>query len=121
MKRWMVLGLLVCACGSDSGNNNPPPPTGSGTVNGTVGGKSITVKDAVFGLDVATGTMTLVVADRADICTLLGGHTLPSGEIHVLGIGLLNWTGGLKGGDIVTGDYTWVDLPNLSGPPPNGK
>jgi hypothetical protein len=121
MKRWMVLCLLACACGSDSGNNNPPPATGSGTVTGTVGGKSLTVKDAVFGIDVATGTMTLVVADRTDICTLLGGNTLPSGETHVLGIGILNWVGGLKGGDIVTGDYTWLDLPHLSGPPANGK
>jgi len=121
MKRWMVLCLLACACGSDSGSPDGGTSGGSGSITGTVGGHPLSVKDAVFAIDSSTKIVTVVVADRANICTLLSGTTLPSGTTTVLGFALLNYPGGLSAADVVTGDYTWYDLQNLTGAPPPGK
>jgi hypothetical protein len=122
MKRWMLLGLLACACGGSDNNGTPDAgfPTGTGTITGTVNGQSLVVRDAVFGIDAAF--MTLVMADRTHVCELLGGNTLPSGQTTVLGLALLNWVGGTTNvGPIVTGDYTWFDLPGIQtgGPTPS--
>ena len=121
MKRWMLLGLLACACGSSDNNGTPDAgfPTGTGTITGTVNGQQLVVRDAVFGVDAAF--MTLVMADRTHVCELLGGNTLPSGQTVVLGLALLNWVGPPTSvGPIVTGEYTWFDLPGIQtgGPPP---
>ena len=88
MKRWMLLGLLACACGSSDNNGTPDAgfPTGTGTITGTVNGQQLVVRDAVFGIDAAF--MTLVMADRTHVCELLGGNTLPSGQTVVLGLAL---------------------------------
>jgi len=121
MKRWMLLGLLACACGGNDNNGTPDAgfPTGTGTISGMVNGQPLVVRDAVFGLDAAF--MTLVMADRTHVCELLGGNSLPSGQTTVLGIALLNWVGGTTSvGPIVPGDYTWFDLPGIQtgGPQP---
>jgi hypothetical protein len=46
MKRWMVLGLLACACGSSDGGSpdGGNTPTGTGTITGTVNGHALTVR-----------------------------------------------------------------------------
>ncbi len=121
MKRLLALCLLACACGSSSGSNDSGTPTGSGSVTGTVGGHALNVKDAVFAVDPATKITYFAMADRADICTLLGGSTLPSGTTTVLGLAFLNYPGGLSAVDLVTGDYSWYDLPHLTSAPPPGK
>jgi hypothetical protein len=121
MKRWMVLGLLACACGSsDSGSPDAGTPAGSGTITGTVKGHALTVKDAVFGIDPGTKFVTVAIADRTGICELLGGSTLPAGTITVLGFAFFNWTG-VGGTDPVLGDYAWLDLVHLTGNPAAGR
>ena len=121
MRHWMVLGLLACACGSSNdGSQDSGTPAGTGTITGTVKGHALTVNDAVFGIDPGTMFVTVDIADLTGICELLGGNTLPSGTITVLGFAFFNWTG-IGGTDPVVGDYAWLDLPNLTGNPAAGK
>lgn len=111
MKRWMVLGLLVCACGGSSGNNNNPPDSGpgagSGSFTGTVNGHSLTVRDAVFG-NPASGLVAIIASDQTNLCTLLGGTTFPGGTVTVLGVAVVN--ANVPPSGIVAGTYNWFDL-----------
>ncbi len=114
MKRWMILGLIACACGSsDGGNNNP-----GGSITGTVGGQPLDVKDAVFGVDAAKAVFVFV-GDRTGICSLLAGTTLP-GTTTVLQLALVNIIGPTNAhlGDYTVGNYAWIDLgnPSISSP-----
>ena len=110
MKRWMVLGLLACACGSsDNGGGTPDSgsPAGSGSFTGTVNGHSLTVRDAVFG-NPNSGFVAVIASDRTDLCTLLGGTTFPGGTVTVLGVAVANLT--LPPTNIVAGTYGWYPL-----------
>jgi len=109
MKRWLVLGLLVCACGSDNKNNTTPDAgsTGSGTITGSVGGQPLTVKDAVFA--VGNNTAIVMVTDRANICPLLAGATLP-GPTTALLFSIANFVPPSTLNPLVTGDYAFFDL-----------
>jgi len=119
MKRSMMAFLLACACGSSNGGSNDAGSnTGSGNITGTVGGHGLTVKDAVFGIDPSTKVMTVVLADRTDVCTILGGSTLPTGTTTVLAFALLNYPGGTSGTDVTTGAYAWFDSGNPTLPSP---
>ena len=105
MKRWFVLGLLVCACGSD--NNNNGGTSGPGSITGTVGGQPLAVKDAVFAFD---GNAVLVlVGDQQNLCTLLGSATLP-GQLTALLFSLANFAPPTTVNPHVTGDYAFFDL-----------
>jgi hypothetical protein len=99
----MVLGLLACACGSDSGS----PSGGPGSISGTVGGLPLNVKDAVFALE--NNGVLVVVTDRENTCALLGGTTLP-GTTTVLFLSLANFVPPLLVNPHVTGDYAYFDL-----------
>ena len=88
LKRWMALGLLACACGGSSSNPDAGTPTGSGSLTGTVG-QTLTVRDAVFGIMPGTNGVNVVVGDRAGLCSLLTGTSIP-GPTTVFGFGLLN-------------------------------
>jgi hypothetical protein len=106
MKRWILLGMLACACGSDNGGT-PDAGSGPGSVTGTVGGQALNVKDAVFGIDPLSKAAVLIVADRTGLCALLGGTTLP-GTTIALGLVLVDF--GVAGPvDHTTGDYAWID------------
>ena len=119
MKRSMMVFLLACACGSSNGGSNDAgPTTGNGTITGTVGGHGLTVKDAVFGIDSTTKAMTVVVSDRADLCTILAGNTLPAGTTTVLAFVLVNYPGGTSLTDVTTGAYAWFDSSNPVVPSP---
>ena len=109
MKRWMLLGLLACACGSSDGGGTPDsgPPHGNGSFTGSVNGHTLTVKDAVFG-DPSSSLAALIVADQNNLCTLLGGTTFPGGTVTVLGVALLNAR--VPAGPIVADTYNWIDL-----------
>jgi hypothetical protein len=122
MKRWIVLCLFACACGSESSNNGTPDsgtPHGSGTFTGTVNGHALTVNDAVFGIDPGSKLVTLVASDQSNLCTLLGGTTFPGGTVTVLGTALLNYSSPPLPSDVVVGDYTWFGL--TTGIPTAGK
>lgn len=103
MKRWMLLGLLVCACGSDNGSGGPGP----GSISGTVGGRPLSVKDAVFSLD--SNAVTVLVTDRENICSLLSGTTLP-GTTTALFLSVANFVPPSSVNPHVTGDYAYFDL-----------
>jgi hypothetical protein len=105
MRRWMVLGLLACACGSDSGS--PDGGSGPGSITGTVGGLPLNVKDAVFSLD--NNAVTVLVTDRENACALLGGTTLP-GTTTVLIVSLANFVPPVLVNPHVTGNYAYFDL-----------
>ncbi|HEY1908389.1 MAG TPA: hypothetical protein VGG91_20230 [Myxococcaceae bacterium] len=120
MKRWLVLGLIACACGSSDGGSpdaggNPNP---GGSLTGTVGGHPLDVKEAVFGIDPMTRLVWVYAADRTGVCALLGGTSLP-GTTTALALVMVNVTG-TSTGDYTTGNYAWIDLANVSGLPPPG-
>jgi hypothetical protein len=102
MKRWMVLGLLVCACGSDNGGGSGP-----GSISGTVGGQPLSVKDAVFVLE--NNAVLVLVVDRENICSALSGTTLP-GTTTALFLSIANFSPPASVNPHVTGDYTFFDL-----------
>jgi hypothetical protein len=120
MKRWLVLGLIACACGSSNGGSpdaggNPNP---GGSLTGTVGGHPLDVKDAVFGIDPSTKLVWVYAADRTGVCALLGGTSLP-GTTTALALVMVKVTA-TGTGDYTTGDYAWIDLSSVSGLPPAG-
>jgi hypothetical protein len=103
MKRWMVLGLLVCACGSDNGGGS----SGPGSITGTVGGQPLNVKDAVFVLE--NNEVLVLVVDRENICSVLSGTTLP-GTTTAMFITMANFSPPASVNPHVTGDYAFFDL-----------
>ncbi|HET9158343.1 MAG TPA: hypothetical protein VFN91_16835 [Myxococcaceae bacterium] len=115
MNRWLMLGLLVCACGTDNPNNNIPDGggAGSGSISGTVGGQPLVVKDAVFAFD---GNVVIVlVADRANICQLLASTTLP-GTTTALLMSIANFVPPATVNPHVTGDYTFFPVSQTNQP-----
>jgi hypothetical protein len=118
MKRWLVLGLLVCACGGGNNNNNNNGGGGPGSITGTVAGQPLSVKDAVFAFD--GNAVLVVVADQANLCTLLGSATLPS-QLTALLISLANFTppGTVNPHD--PGNYAFFDLAGGSLPTVAGR
>jgi len=102
MRRWMMVGLLVCACGSDNGGSSGP-----GSVSGTVGGHPLNVKDAVFSLN--NNAVTVAITDQANICSLLGGTTLPA-TTTVLFLSMANFVPPVTVNPHTTGDYSYFDL-----------
>jgi len=121
MKRWLVLGLLVCACGTDNNNNNIPDGggAGSGSISGTVGGQPLAVKDAVFAIDPSNAVIVLV-ADRENICSLLAATTLP-GATTALFFSIANFVPPTTVNPHVTGDYAFFDLNGGSLPSTAGR
>lgn len=119
MKRWMVLGLLACACGSSNDGNGGTPdsgsPHGSGTFTGTVNGHALTVNDAVFG-NPNSGFVAIIASDRSDLCALLGGTTFPGGTVTVLGVAVANLT--VPPANVVAGAYQWYPLQGSAAPGP---
>jgi len=117
MKRWMLLGLLACACGGSNGGNGSPPDSGpgagSGSFSGTVNGHSLTVRDAVFG-NPNSGFMAIIASDQTNLCTLLGGDTFPGGTVTVLGVAVANLNAGAP--NIVAGIYDWFPLQGGAAP-----
>jgi hypothetical protein len=122
MKRWMALGLLACACGSESSNPTPDAgtPTGSGNVTGSVNGATLTVRDAVFGITPGSQNVNVVAGDRTGLCTLLTGTTIP-GPTTVFGFGLLNLSTPTTPAPVVVGDYAYFSLFHLTTLPGAGK
>ena len=118
MKRWMLLGLLACACGGSNGGNNGPPDSGpgagSGSFTGNLNGHALTVKDAVFG-NPNSGLLAIIASDQSNLCALLGGTTFPGGTVTVLGVAVLNDT--LPPSNVVAGAYAWY--PINGGPAPS--
>ncbi len=112
MRRWMVLGLLACACGSDSGSSGP------GSISGTVGGQPLSVKDAVFSLE--DNAVLVVISDQANMCALLGGTTLP-GTTTALYLSLANFVPPATVNGHVTGDYAFFDLGGMTFPTTAGR
>jgi hypothetical protein len=120
MKRWMVLGLAMWAgCGSDSNNNNNNNDAGSngpGTFNGTVRGKGLSVKDAVFGIindgSSASNSVIVILADRASLCAAISANPAPTGATTGFGFGLAN-VGLLGVTPLATGTYTFASSPTL--------
>jgi hypothetical protein len=113
MKRWMLLGLLACACGSSNDGGGTPDsgtPHGTGSFTGTVNGHSLIVNDAVFGIDPYAKIVTLVASDRSNLCTLLGNTTFPGGTVTVLGVAILNYSNPPLPSDAVAGTYDWFPL-----------
>jgi hypothetical protein len=106
MKRWLVLGLLVCACGGGNNNNNNGGG-GPGSITGTVGGQPLAVKDAIFAFE--GNAVLVVVGDQQNLCTLLGNTTLP-GQLTVLLLSLANFVPPGTVNPHVTGDYAFFDL-----------
>src|SRR5262245_53081999 len=119
MKRWMLLGLLACACGSSNDGNGGTPdsgsPHGSGSFTGTVNGHSLTVNDAVFS-NPNSGFVAIIASDQPNLCTLLGGTTFPGGTVTVLGVAVANLT--VPPANVVAGAYQWYPLQggNPAGP-----
>ena len=122
MKRWMLLGLLACACGSSDGGGTPDSgtPAGTGSFTGSVNGHSLTVNDAVFGIDPNAKFVTLIASDRTNVCALLGGTTFPGGTVTVLGIAMVNYVNPPFPSDAVPGDYDWYSLTSPT-PPGAGR
>jgi hypothetical protein len=120
MKRWLVLGLVVCACGGSSNNNNNPGGGGSGagSITGSVGGQPLSVKDAIFYID--NNAVLVLVADQPNLCSLMGGTTLP-GTTTALLISLANFVPPTTVSPHVTGDYTFFDLGGGSLPGATGR
>jgi hypothetical protein len=120
MKRWLLLGLLVCACGSsnDSNNNDAGGSSASGSITGTVGGQPLAVKDAVFAID--NNAVLILVADRANVCSLIAGTTLP-GSTTALLISLANFVPPSTLNPPITGNYAFFDLGGGSAPATAGQ
>ncbi len=114
MKRWMMLGLLVGACGSNNGSGS----SGPGSISGTVGGQPLNVKDAVFSLE--NNAVTVVVTDRENICSLLSGTTLP-GTTTALFLSIANFVPPSTVSPHVTGDYAFFDLGGSTLPTTAGR
>ena len=119
MKRWMLLGLLACACGGSNGGNGGTPDSGpgagSGSFTGTVNGHSLTVRDAVFG-NPNSGFVAIIASDQTNLCTLLGGTTFPGGTVTVLGVAVANLD--VPATNIVAGTYQWFPLQGNGQPNP---
>jgi len=97
MKLWMVMGLLaVAACGGSNGSSpdgGQPSPTGPGSMTGTVGGRGLVVKDAVFAIltsGSASGAAVVALADRTGLCGALASNPAPTGSTVTLEFGLAN-------------------------------
>lgn len=116
MKRWMMVGLLACACGSSSGNNNNNNNNGPGSITGSVAGHPLNVKDAVFAIG-SSNEVTVAVTDQANTCSLLSGTTLPS-TTTVLFFTLANYVPPITINPHTTGDYAWF---NFNGGSPPGS
>ena len=119
MKRWILLCLVVCGCGSSNDGNPDAGGNPGGSITGTVGGHPLDVKDAVFGIDPTTKLVWLFAADRTGVCGLLGGTSLP-GTTTALALLMVNVTGASSTGDYTTGNYAWIDLSGTPGLPAPG-
>ena len=108
MKRWMLLGLLACACGGGNNGGSPDSGThGSGSFTGSVNGHSLTVRDAVFG-DPSSSLIAIIASDQNNLCALLEGNTFPGGTVTVLGVAIINAR--VPPSPVVEGTYNWIDL-----------
>jgi len=114
VKRWMVIGLIVCACGSSNSGGS----SGPGSISGTVGGQPLNVKDAVFSIE--NNAVLVGVTDRENICALLSGTTLP-GATNVLFLSLANFVPPATVNPHATGDYAFFDLSGGTLPPSAGR
>jgi hypothetical protein len=120
MKRLLVLGLLVCACGGSSNNNNPDGGgSGAGSITGSVGGQPLAVKDAIFYI-LNNNAVLVLVADQPNLCSLMGGTTLP-GTTTALLLSLANFSSPSTLNPHVTGDYTFFDTSGGSLPTTAGR
>jgi hypothetical protein len=117
MKRWLVLGLLACACGSSSGSNDAGT-SGTGSFTGTVNGHSLTVKDAVFGIDPYSKIVTLIASDLTNVCALLGGTTFPGGTVTVLGTAIFKEDPSGAFADVTADSYAWTAFHTAVNPGP---
>jgi hypothetical protein len=93
LKRWLVVGAVVAACGgADDGGGDDGGGgggTGTGTVSGTIGGRSITVANAISSnYDYNIGNTlhygVVLLGEPASLCDLAASHTAP-GDAAVLG------------------------------------
>ena len=114
MKRWMVIGLIVCACGSSNNGGS----SGPGSINGTVGGQPLNVKDAVFTLE--NNGVLVLITDRENTCALLSGTTLP-GTTNALFLTMANFVPPATVNPHTTGDYAFFDLSGGTLPPTAGR
>jgi hypothetical protein len=98
MKRFIaaLLFAVTAACGSDSGGGSL----------GSVGGNSLTVKEAIFAID--QDILILLAGDRSGLCDIYGGSSTPSGKYVLLATTFINTNDGISTTPVVAGDYTVV-------------
>lgn len=117
MKRIVLIVVAAClACGSSS-NNPDGGSTPANGVSGSVDGHALNVQDAVFtiasggSLEVPDGTVVLVLGDRANLCSIFGSTTPPTGDATILALALVNASlSGLQ--PLAAGPYGFIDLNN---------
>ena len=106
MRRLVLSMLLAAACGSDNSKT-----TGSGTVTGTVAGKSFGAKDAAFvsqnlsGFAFSGTSTAVLLTDFVNVCSLeTAKKTPPNGQNLFLALAALDNTGTAHP-PTATGDY----------------
>jgi hypothetical protein len=121
MTRRMVVALLaLVACGGGSNGGTPDAgPTGPGSMSGTIGGKPLVVKDAIFGIvssGQAAGAVVVALADRTGLCSAVASSPAPTGSTVSLEFGMANVSAtGLLPLD--SGSYTFIDSSSGLGAP----
>jgi hypothetical protein len=100
---WLTTGCLLLACGG----SNP------GSLSGSVGGHTLTVKEAVF--TEIQSQVLLVAGDQANLCGLLSGTVLPVGS-GTLFEGILAHYNGSFFIPLVPGDYALASGGGVSKP-----
>ena len=101
MKRFIaaLLFVVTAGCGSDSGGGSL----------GSVGGNSLTVKEAIFAID--QDILILLAGDRSGLCDVYGGSSTPSGRYVLLATTFINTNDGINTAPVVAGTYTAVSGP----------
>jgi hypothetical protein len=100
---WLTSGCVLLACGG----SNP------GSLNGSVGGHTLTVKEAVF-IEIQS-QVVLVAGDQANLCGLLSGTVLPVGSGTLFQAVLAHYNGS-NFIPLVPGDYALASGGGVSEP-----
>jgi hypothetical protein len=112
-----VMFAVCVACGSGSGSGSGS----SASVNGTIGGQSMTAREAISNVvqfGAGNSASEILITNVTNICAMVSANQEPRNAQAILML-VGNWNGGVASAATATGVYpvqTFADIQSASGP-----